>query len=354
MSRRTEMLASTIQKELAGVIMRELADPRLPTIVSITRVKVSSDLSIADVYVTVMGTPGQQTAALNALKHSAGVMRTKLTKVLTLRVAPFLKFHLDEDLKKELAVLGLLDQVARGKAQIDRKRAQAARNPQDPPQGPPRRTGHSTTTAFMKNATKHAEELRSLMKRLLKEHKPEPKQPQDPLRALVRAAMSFDMPDAKADEAMRHIEREFVDLNELRVATDLEIQELLGTRYPAIEKRVEMITRSLNNIFEREHTLTLDRLKTVSKRDARQFLRELPEIHPFVEAYVMLFGFDGHAFPTDDETLDFLKGHGIVEDSTSLDECQRFVEHHLKAEECYDFFACLRAGGLDGGKKKKK
>ena len=108
------------------MIMRELADPRLPQIVSITRVKVSSDLSIADVYVTIMGTPGQQTAALNALKHSAGVMRTKLTKSLTLRVAPFLKFHLDEDLKKELEVLSLLDQVAKENAELDRRRAEAA------------------------------------------------------------------------------------------------------------------------------------------------------------------------------------------------------------------------------------
>jgi ribosome-binding factor A len=119
------MLASTIQRELAEMIMRELNDPRLPQIVSITRVKVSADLSIADVYVTVMGTPGQQTAALNALKHSAGVMRTKLTKSLTLRVAPFLKFHFDEDLKKELAVLDLLDQVAKENAELDRKRAEA-------------------------------------------------------------------------------------------------------------------------------------------------------------------------------------------------------------------------------------
>ena len=46
--------------------------------------KVSPDLSIADVYVTIMGRPGQQTAALNALRHSAGLMRTKLTKALTL------------------------------------------------------------------------------------------------------------------------------------------------------------------------------------------------------------------------------------------------------------------------------
>jgi len=108
------------------MIMRDLADPRLPTIVSITRVKVSADLSVADVFVTVMGTPGQQTAALNALKHSAGVMRTKLTKSLTLRVAPFIKFHLDEDLKKELEVLTLLDKVAQENAEIDRRRAEAA------------------------------------------------------------------------------------------------------------------------------------------------------------------------------------------------------------------------------------
>src|SRR5687767_2582044 len=111
MSRRTEMLGSTIQKELAAIIMRELSDPRLVGMPSITRVKVSPDLSIADVYVTIMGTPGQQSAALNALKHSAGMMRTKLTKVLSLRQAPYLKFHIDEQLKKEIAVLDLLRKV---------------------------------------------------------------------------------------------------------------------------------------------------------------------------------------------------------------------------------------------------
>src|SRR5687767_4790526 len=105
MSRRTEMLGSTIQRELMDIIMRELNDPRLTGMPSITRVKLSPDLSIADVYVTIMGTPGHQQAALNALKHSAGVMRTRLTKVLSIRQAPFLKFHIDEGLKKELELL---------------------------------------------------------------------------------------------------------------------------------------------------------------------------------------------------------------------------------------------------------
>lgn len=211
----------------------------------------------------------------------------------------------------------------------------------------------------MKNATKHAEELRSLFKRLLKEHKPAgPLQKQEPLKALVRGSMSYDVPDAKAEEAMARIDKEFVDLNELRVATDLEVAELLGTRYPDIENRVEMITRVLNAIFEKEHTLNLERLGTLGKRDVRQFLRDLPEVHPFVDAYVMLFSFEGHCVPIDETSLAFLIDEEIVEEGATIADGQKFVEHHLKAEECYDFYTVLRKAALgraEGeGKKKKK
>src|SRR5205823_13421781 len=136
---------------------------------------------------------------------------------------------------------------------------------------------------------------------------------QVPLHALVRGAMSYDVPDSKAEDAMKAINREFVDLNELRVATDLEIQELLGVRYPQIETRVAMITQALNNIFEREHTMNLQRLKDISRRDARNFLRELPEIHPYVEAYVMLFAFDGHCFPVDNLILEYFVDEDILD-----------------------------------------
>jgi endonuclease III len=203
----------------------------------------------------------------------------------------------------------------------------------------------------MKNATKHAEDLRNLFKRLLKEGKPEPRPPVEPVDALVRGAMSYDVSDNRADDAMKAIGKEFVDLNELRVATDLEIQEMLGVKYPAIEQRVAMITQSLNNIFEREHTLNLDRLKAMSKRDARQFLRELPTIHPFVEAYVMLLALDGHAVPVEDEIVNYLRSQGILDEQTTLEEAQKFLEHHLKAEELYDFFVVIRRAAHADRKK---
>lgn len=113
MSRRTEMIGSTLQQELMSIIMRQLNDPRITGMPSITRVKVATDLSTADVYVTIMGSEGKQTAALNALKSSAGLMREKLRKSLPMRTIPFLKFHIDEALKKELTVLELIDKAVK-------------------------------------------------------------------------------------------------------------------------------------------------------------------------------------------------------------------------------------------------
>jgi hypothetical protein len=210
----------------------------------------------------------------------------------------------------------------------------------------------------MKSATKHADELRSLIKKLSREYKPPPREKQEPIRALVRAALSFDVPDAKADEAMKVVDREFVDLNELRVATDLEIQGLLGTRYPQIERRAALITQALNAVFEKEHTLNFDRLVTISKKDVRTFMRELPDMHPFVEGYVMLYGFEGNAVPLDDVMLAYLKEQEVVEPETTLDEAQKFIEHYFKAEEFHDLFRVLREAALasaaDEGKRKKK
>ena len=107
------MIGSQLQQELMNIIMRELNDPRIDGFPSITRVEVSSDLSSADVYVTIMGSEGKQSTALNALKHSAGLMRQKLQKSLPLRTIPFLKFQLDEALRKELDVLNLIDQAVK-------------------------------------------------------------------------------------------------------------------------------------------------------------------------------------------------------------------------------------------------
>jgi ribosome-binding factor A len=114
MSRRAEKIGSAIRQEVSQVIMRELNDPRLDGLLpSITRVKVADDMSIADLYVIFMGTQGKQAAGLAALRHAAGMMRTKVAKALTTRTVPYLRFHLDEAYRKEMEVLDLIRRVER-------------------------------------------------------------------------------------------------------------------------------------------------------------------------------------------------------------------------------------------------
>lgn len=120
MSRRTEKVASIIQQEIAQAILRDLDDPRLAGLLpSVTRVKVAEDLGTADVYVVMMGSPGRQSAGLAALKHAAGLMRTRVGKALTTRTIPLLRFHLDEAYRKEMEVHELIRKAERELAAAD-------------------------------------------------------------------------------------------------------------------------------------------------------------------------------------------------------------------------------------------
>jgi len=195
----------------------------------------------------------------------------------------------------------------------------------------------------MKNAAKHADNLRSLFKKLLKEGKPDPR-PADltPLRALVMGILSFDTTDNKANQAIKIIDDVFVDINELRVATELEVIQIIGPRYPQIEQRALMFRETLNQIFEKEHTLSLDRIKTLGKKEVRAFLKELPEMTPFVEAYTMLIGLESTAVPVDESTLAMLREHDVVEADSTIEDTQKFLEANLKADEIYDFHFVIR------------
>lgn len=119
MSRRTERLASLFRQEIAQIIMRDLADPRLKIPPTVTKVSVADDLSTADVYISVLGGKGEQTASLHALQHAAGMIRTKLAKEIDIRQMPFLRFHYDDGARKEIEILTLLQRLEAERASKD-------------------------------------------------------------------------------------------------------------------------------------------------------------------------------------------------------------------------------------------
>ena len=112
MSHRRAKVASALRNVVANLIQAELSDPRIRGLVTVTRVVVSPDLRLAKVYVTVLGTEGEQQSSLRALRHGAGHLQSLLKNHLEFRVCPKLDFRLDEELKESLATMALIDKVS--------------------------------------------------------------------------------------------------------------------------------------------------------------------------------------------------------------------------------------------------
>ena len=111
---RPERLAETLREEIAQIVGYELEDPRL-RMVTVTEVRVASDLRDCSVYVTVEGEEQEHEAALRALRHAAPYVRKQLGFALNLRHTPALHFVRDTVEEKASRVDVLLEGIERMK-----------------------------------------------------------------------------------------------------------------------------------------------------------------------------------------------------------------------------------------------
>src|SRR3989304_4407117 len=113
MSRRTERVNELIRAELSDLLLREVRDPRLGGLISITRVEGTPDLYNARVYVSVMEDAAGQKEAGGALNAAAAFFHRELKQRLQIRRVPFLVFRLDTSIEEGAAVLAHMDELAR-------------------------------------------------------------------------------------------------------------------------------------------------------------------------------------------------------------------------------------------------
>jgi len=108
-SRRSERIGNLIRAILAREIQTRLSDPRIERFTSITRIEVSSDLSVARVYASVMAPPARQRLCIQALQHAAGKLRAALARQVRMRQIPRLEFILDDSVKQAFQTVQMID-----------------------------------------------------------------------------------------------------------------------------------------------------------------------------------------------------------------------------------------------------
>jgi len=111
---RPEKVAHLMRREVAEILQRRLRDPRVSAMVSVTDVEVTQDLSFARVFVSIMGSPEERQATLEALAHAAGFVRHELSPRLGLREVPDIRFVHDESLDRGARVEELLKRLHEG------------------------------------------------------------------------------------------------------------------------------------------------------------------------------------------------------------------------------------------------
>lgn len=107
---RLARVAEAVREVASETILYELHDPRVKR-VTVTRAEVSGDLQHAKVYVSIMGTEGEQKLTLRGLRHAAGFVQSKLAKRLQTRFTPVVTFVLDQGVKHSIEMTRLINEA---------------------------------------------------------------------------------------------------------------------------------------------------------------------------------------------------------------------------------------------------
>lgn len=107
--KRTDRVAEMMQRKLSQLIQKEIKDPRLPALVTISSVKVSADLSHAKVYFTVLNDDIKLTTSI--LNAASSYLRTALARSVKLRTVPQLHFVYDESIEYGRRLSQMIDKA---------------------------------------------------------------------------------------------------------------------------------------------------------------------------------------------------------------------------------------------------
>jgi ribosome-binding factor A len=113
MSRRSERTSKLIQREICGLLEREVNDPRLSKLISVTEVALSPDLKHAKIFVSTLGNEiNNKEDMLAGFNNASGFLRKELASHLKLKYTPQLSFHYDDSIERGARLLKLIGELS--------------------------------------------------------------------------------------------------------------------------------------------------------------------------------------------------------------------------------------------------
>lgn len=106
-----ERLAEQLQREIGQVISQEVRDPRIPSVVTITHIKLAQDIRNATVFVSIFGEKDEKDEAIEGLNKAAAFIQRVVAGRITVKHFPRLCFKLDNSIEEGLHINDLLKEI---------------------------------------------------------------------------------------------------------------------------------------------------------------------------------------------------------------------------------------------------
>ncbi len=119
-NRRKERLNKTLMKEISEIILRDVKDPRLISMVTVLDASISSDLKHVKVIVSIYGDNEKSNQkTLQALTNAGGFIGSIIGKNRRFRFAPDVHFERSDSLSKSSDISNLLKDLTHDDNEID-------------------------------------------------------------------------------------------------------------------------------------------------------------------------------------------------------------------------------------------
>jgi 3-methyladenine DNA glycosylase/8-oxoguanine DNA glycosylase len=206
----------------------------------------------------------------------------------------------------------------------------------------------------MKNSKDYSKKIQKLYRSLSRKYpKVQKVSHEKVIDAIIYAVISAEMSERTTDSVIRKFADFFVDLNDLRVSRSEEIVEVLGKDNHVTMNIASTVTMILNGIFNEYHKVSLEALKKIGKRPAKQALEKINGISRFVVDYCLLTALGGHAIPLTDKMIKYLKTSEFVNPDADEQQIGGFLAKQISAKNGYEFYALLRHESESAKAKKK-
>ena len=110
LSHRIERIQEQVREEVSQMLATEVRDPGVG-LVTVTRAKVTADLSLARVYWTILGDAAERKKTAKALERATPFIRHLLSERLTLRRSPEVKFIFDESVAAQDRIEQIIQEI---------------------------------------------------------------------------------------------------------------------------------------------------------------------------------------------------------------------------------------------------